>query len=144
MHPIRPPISLALVTILPGLALPRTLTSGGCPWISDQMPPVCRQHGPRPRRGFSEPTSWLAPLPSWLGCQGCAGVGVGGSQEDSDYSVNTACQYLLLPGARASPSHLLPLQVPQTSLVRRSRPSAKTPTKTLSCPRPQFPHLRKE
>lgn len=78
-----------------------------------------------------------------LGCKGSEGVDVGGSQEDSDYSVNTACQYLLLPGARASPSHLLSLQVPQTSLVRRIKAKCKDPTKTLSFPRPQFPPFAK-
>lgn len=57
---------------------------------------------------------------------------MGSSQEHLDYSVNTACQYLLLPGARASPSHLLPLQVPQASLVGRIKAKSKDPTKALS------------
>lgn len=77
------------------------------------------------RRGFSKPTSWLALLPSWLGCE--AGVAVGCSQEDSGYSVNTSCQYLLLPGAEPPPPTCCPLQVLQTGLKKRTKAKCRDP-----------------
>lgn len=113
----RPPISLASVTVTLCLALPGT-PDWLYPGISDHILLCVDYTAPGPEAVSSSPPPGL--LPGLLGWD--ARAGVGGSQEDSGYSVNTSCQYLLLPGARTSPSHLLPLQVLQENQGQVQRP----------------------
>lgn len=124
----RPPISLASVTVTLCLALPGT-PDWLYPGISDHILLCVDDTAPGPEAVSPSPPPGL--LPGLLGWD--ARAGVGGSQEDSGYSVNTSCQYLLLPGARTSPSHLLPLQVFQENQGQVQRPP--TPIRH-SFPRP--------
>lgn len=123
----RPPISLASVTVTLCLALPKT-PDWLYPGILDHMLLCVDDTAPGPEAvSPSPPPGLLLCLLGWD-----ARAGVGSSQEDSGYSVNTSCQYLFLPGARPSPSHLLPLQVLQENQGQVQRP----PNKTFSLPRP--------
>lgn len=132
------------MTITPSLALPRTLTGGALGFLTQCL--LCVggiAPGPEeasPSHLLAHSLAFLARVQRLCGC----GCGCGPQPGGLGLQCKHSRQYLLLPGARASPSHLLPLQVPQTRLMRRSKAKCKDPTKTLSLPRSQFPHLQND